>query len=212
MTRDRLSSGMRSGNRTGGFWLQINLLQIQDSYIAQLHAFLPSKQTGMISTPPSSPSPLSKVTDFGLAHMRSLPGCDSHMVSRCGTLSYMAPEVLNTKHEYTKMCDVWSLGVIMYTLWVPYKTHWPSTHSYQRGMNLVIDALNITTQTIYGFCTWLLIPLPPSSTLKYSHILHGSLLQGITRKLWHGFILAFAMYVVASFPGLQSQLMLWKVW
>ena len=89
---------------------------MQDSYIAQLHAFLPSKQTRMISTPPSSPSPLSKVTDFGLAHMRSLPGCDSHMVSRCGTLSYMAPEVLNTKHEYTKMCDVWSLGVIMYTL------------------------------------------------------------------------------------------------
>ena len=170
MTRDRLSSGMRSGNRTGGFWLQINLLQIQDSYIAQLHAFLPSKQTGMISTPPSSPSPLSKVTDFGLAHMRSLPGCDSHMVSRCGTLSYMAPEVLNTKHEYTKMCDVWSLGVIMYTLWVPYKTHWPSTHSYQRGMNLVIDVLNITTQTIYGFCTWLLIPLPPSSMYYYTKV------------------------------------------
>jgi len=55
-----------------------------------------------------------KVTDFGLAHMRLLP--DDDMVSRCGTLYYMAPEVLNTKHVYTKMCDVWSLGVIMYTL------------------------------------------------------------------------------------------------
>lgn len=54
------------------------------------------------------------MTDFGLAHMRLLP--DDDMVSRCGTLYYMAPEVLNTKHVYTKMCDVWSLGVIMYTL------------------------------------------------------------------------------------------------
>ena len=77
---------------------------------------LPSPLPPPLPLPFPLPSPLPKVTDFGLAHMRSLPGCDSHMVSRCGTLSYMAPEVLNTKHEYTKMCDVWSLGVIMYTL------------------------------------------------------------------------------------------------
>ena len=57
-----------------------------------------------------------KVTDFGLAHMKGLPGCDDLMHSKCGTLCYMAPEVLDTRHEYTKMCDVWSLGVIMYTL------------------------------------------------------------------------------------------------
>ena len=57
-----------------------------------------------------------KVTDFGLAHMKNLPGCDDQMYSRCGTLYYMAPEVLNSRHEYTKMCDVWSMGVIMYTL------------------------------------------------------------------------------------------------
>ena len=57
-----------------------------------------------------------KVTDFGLAHMKGIPGCDDLMHSKCGTLYYMAPEVLNTRHEYTKMCDVWSLGVIMYTL------------------------------------------------------------------------------------------------
>ena len=56
------------------------------------------------------------MTDFGLAHMKGLPGCDDLMHSKCGTLYYMAPEVLNTRHEYTKMCDVWSLGVILYTL------------------------------------------------------------------------------------------------
>lgn len=57
-----------------------------------------------------------KVTDFGLAHMKGLSGCDDLMHTKCGTLYYMAPEVLSNKHEYTKMCDVWSLGVIMYTL------------------------------------------------------------------------------------------------
>lgn len=56
-----------------------------------------------------------KVTDFGLVHMKSLPGCDD-MYLRCGTPYYMAPEVLKNRHEYTKMCDVWSMGVIMYQL------------------------------------------------------------------------------------------------
>lgn len=48
--------------------------------------------------------------------MKGIPGCEDLMHARCGTPYYMAPEVLNTKHEYTKMCDVWSVGVIMYSL------------------------------------------------------------------------------------------------
>ncbi len=58
------------------------------------------------------------MTDFGLANMKGVPGCEDLMHSKCGTPYYMAPEVLYTKHEYTKMCDVWSLGVIMYSLYV----------------------------------------------------------------------------------------------
>ena len=34
----------------------------------------------------------------------------------CGTLLYMAPEVLENKLVYSNLCDVWSLGVIMYEL------------------------------------------------------------------------------------------------
>jgi len=34
----------------------------------------------------------------------------------CGTLKYMAPEVLNYGYKYTNKCDVWSLGVILYTM------------------------------------------------------------------------------------------------
>lgn len=73
-----------------------------------------------------------KVTDFGLSNMRGVAGCDEQMMdSRCGTLYYMgngifcmfifmykfaAPEVLKNKTEYSKLCDIWSIGVIMYTM------------------------------------------------------------------------------------------------
>uniref|UniRef100_H0X8H2 Serine/threonine-protein kinase 33 n=2 Tax=Otolemur garnettii TaxID=30611 RepID=H0X8H2_OTOGA len=55
-----------------------------------------------------------KVTDFGLAvkkHGRS----EAMMQSTCGTPIYMAPEVINA-HDYSQQCDIWSIGVIMYSL------------------------------------------------------------------------------------------------
>ncbi|XP_054438348.1 serine/threonine-protein kinase 33 isoform X2 [Pteronotus mesoamericanus] len=55
-----------------------------------------------------------KVTDFGLAvkkHGRS----EAMLQTTCGTPIYMAPEVINA-HDYSQQCDIWSIGVIMYTL------------------------------------------------------------------------------------------------
>jgi calcium-dependent protein kinase len=55
-------------------------------------------------------SPL-KATDFGLAGLMK-PG--ERLTRRCGTPSYMAPEVIN--RNYGEEADVWSCGVVSYQL------------------------------------------------------------------------------------------------
>ncbi|KNC96528.1 CAMK protein kinase [Spizellomyces punctatus DAOM BR117] len=65
-----------------------------------------------------SPKPFSRliITDFGMAKM--LGTSLERMRTKCGTFSYLAPEVLdsNVKGGYSKRVDCWSLGVLLYTL------------------------------------------------------------------------------------------------
>lgn len=49
-----------------------------------------------------------KLTDFGLAKL------NTEMITRCGTLPYVAPEVLNNG-RFTEKVDVWSMGVCLYS-------------------------------------------------------------------------------------------------
>ncbi|CAN0240372.1 unnamed protein product, partial [Ectocarpus sp. 13 AM-2016] len=53
-----------------------------------------------------------KIADFGLSKM-VMP--DEIMKMPCGTLTYVAPEVL-TLNGYGKEADIWSVGTIMYLL------------------------------------------------------------------------------------------------
>eukprot|EP00057_Strongylocentrotus_purpuratus_P015449 XP_011669923.1 PREDICTED: ribosomal protein S6 kinase beta-1 [Strongylocentrotus purpuratus] len=53
-----------------------------------------------------------KLTDFGLSKWMKKGNRASTI---CGTLQYMAPEILN-EENYTHAVDWWSLGIIMYTL------------------------------------------------------------------------------------------------
>ncbi|KAM8876771.1 serine/threonine-protein kinase 33 isoform 1-T1 [Synchiropus picturatus] len=56
-----------------------------------------------------------KVTDFGLAIKTGGVGIENMMRDACGTLTYMAPEMMSGR-GYSHLCDVWSVGVIMHTL------------------------------------------------------------------------------------------------
>lgn len=56
-----------------------------------------------------------KVTDFGLSVIKGGVGHENMLNSFCGTLIYMAPEVVENK-TYSQQCDVWAMGVIAYQL------------------------------------------------------------------------------------------------
>jgi serine/threonine protein kinase len=55
--------------------------------------------------------------DFGFA--RLLPNSMEALTTPCFTLQYAAPEVLELDDElpqYNQQCDLWSLGVILFTM------------------------------------------------------------------------------------------------
>uniref|UniRef100_A0A665W685 Serine/threonine kinase 33 n=1 Tax=Echeneis naucrates TaxID=173247 RepID=A0A665W685_ECHNA len=56
-----------------------------------------------------------KVTDFGLSVRIAGVGLENILNEACGTLSYMAPEMMSGR-GYSLWCDVWSIGVVMYIL------------------------------------------------------------------------------------------------
>ncbi|KFM65578.1 Ribosomal protein S6 kinase alpha-5, partial [Stegodyphus mimosarum] len=68
----------------------------------------------------SSENAIVKIVDFGFA--RLMPTDNQRMNSPCFTLQYAAPEVLKQtfptpgNNGYSEACDLWSLGVILYTM------------------------------------------------------------------------------------------------
>lgn len=58
-----------------------------------------------------------KLIDFGFSKVYN-PDTDMKMRMSCGTLAYVAPEVLNK--SYGVKCDMWSVGVVIFILLVGY--------------------------------------------------------------------------------------------
>ncbi|XP_053673849.1 ovarian-specific serine/threonine-protein kinase Lok-like [Anopheles nili] len=63
----------------------------------------------------NSEYPLLKVSDFGTSKLLNR---NVFMRTICGTPHYVAPEVLERQYRswYTKAVDIWSLGVVLYTM------------------------------------------------------------------------------------------------
>ncbi|MCP9264116.1 putative ribosomal protein S6 kinase alpha-2 [Dirofilaria immitis] len=58
-----------------------------------------------------------RLVDFGFA--RLLPSATENLMTPCFTLHYAAPEVLESDDrlpQYNEQCDLWSLGVILFTM------------------------------------------------------------------------------------------------
>ncbi|EKX52727.1 hypothetical protein GUITHDRAFT_101878 [Guillardia theta CCMP2712] len=73
-----------------------------------------------VSRPPSAPSELQQISDFGLAKALA-KGRECR--TNCGTPKYMAPEVFAVGRgsaeglkKYGKEADLWGLGVILYVM------------------------------------------------------------------------------------------------
>lgn len=56
-----------------------------------------------------------KISDFGLATIFSMQGKERLLEKKCGTLPYVAPEVL-VRSYHAEPADVWSCGIILVAL------------------------------------------------------------------------------------------------
>ncbi|XP_065562748.1 serine/threonine-protein kinase Chk1-like isoform X2 [Artemia franciscana] len=54
-----------------------------------------------------------KITDFGMATIFRMNGKDRMLDKQCGTLPYVAPEVLSGKQYHGEPADIWSCGVVL---------------------------------------------------------------------------------------------------
>lgn len=56
-----------------------------------------------------------KISDFGLATIYRLQGKERRLEKKCGTLPYVAPEVLQRSY-LAEPADIWSCGIILVAL------------------------------------------------------------------------------------------------
>ena len=100
-----------------------------------------------------------KLGDFGLATKLEYEGERKRTI--CGTPNYIAPEILEGKRGHSYEVDIWSLGVIIYTLLIgkpPFETNDVKTtyrrikmNAYSFPEHVIISAqVNIIFITIFN--------------------------------------------------------------
>ena len=101
-----------------------------------------------------------KLGDFGLATKLEYDGERKRTI--CGTPNYIAPEVLEGKQGHSYEVDIWSLGVVIYTLLVgkpPFETSDVKTtykrikmnaYSFPDHIQIAPDAKNLITRILHS--------------------------------------------------------------
>jgi polo-like kinase 1 len=99
-----------------------------------------------------------KVGDFGLAAKLESP--DERRMTVCGTPNYIAPELLEGKKGHSFEVDIWSTGVIMYTLLVgkppyqskdvksTYKRILANAYSYPDNLTISMEAKSLISKML----------------------------------------------------------------
>lgn len=57
-----------------------------------------------------------KISDFGLATVFRHEGRERQLDTCCGTVPYLAPEVIQKKPYKAEPIDVWSIGIVLVAL------------------------------------------------------------------------------------------------
>lgn len=101
-----------------------------------------------------------KIGDFGLATMLEFDGEKKRTI--CGTPNYIAPEVLESRYGHSYEVDVWSLGVVIYTLLIgkppfetsdvktTYKRIKQNAYSFPEHIPLSNEARGIITRILHS--------------------------------------------------------------
>lgn len=101
-----------------------------------------------------------KLGDFGLATKLDFDGERKRTI--CGTPNYIAPEVLEGKQGHSYEVDIWSLGVVIYTLLVgkppfetsdvktTYKRIKMNSYTFPDHIQIAPDAKNLITRILHS--------------------------------------------------------------
>ncbi|OQV13356.1 Serine/threonine-protein kinase Chk1 [Hypsibius exemplaris] len=76
-----------------------------------------------------------KISDFGLATLYRSNGKERKITSRCGTASYVAPEVFTMETFHAQPLDIWSAGIVLVTM-VTGEQPWEQASTEQESFQL----------------------------------------------------------------------------
>ena len=120
-----------------------------------------------------------KVGDFGLATKVSFQGEKKRTI--CGTPNYIAPEVLSSKIGHSFEVDLWSIGVILYTMLIgrpPFQTSNVKTTYKRIKMNFYTFPDHITISSSAKDLIQKLLKKEPECRISIIKILEHDFLKG----------------------------------